>query len=65
MADDLIALPAETWGAVRDRAEKLLTAAEADGLIGAVLWLTEPAAWTSPRHRSRGINGAAPSRGPV
>lgn len=38
---DLIALPAETWYAIRDRAEQLLTAAEADGLTGAILWLTE------------------------
>lgn len=40
-SDDLIALPAETWHAIRDRAELLLTATEADGLVGAVLWLTE------------------------
>jgi hypothetical protein len=37
--DDLILIPAETWRYVRDRAEELLTAAELDGLNGAVLWL--------------------------
>jgi hypothetical protein len=34
-SDDLIALPPDTWSAIRDCAEQLLTAAEADGLIGA------------------------------
>jgi hypothetical protein len=51
---DLIALPAETWHAIRDRAEQLLSAAEADGLMGAVLWLTERRlawAWASPAPR--------------
>lgn len=38
--EDLIALPAETWHAVRDHAEQLLTAAEVDGLPGAIAWLT-------------------------
>lgn len=52
---DLIALPAETWRVVRDVAEELLTAAEKDGLVGAVAWL-----------RSRGLDWhrvtAAPRR---
>ncbi|QJY46944.1 protein rep [Pseudonocardia broussonetiae] len=39
-SDDLIALPAETWRAVRDVAEELLTVAEAEGLEGAVRWLS-------------------------
>jgi hypothetical protein len=52
--DDMVALPAETWQAIRDRAEQLLTTAEVDGLTGAVLWLTEGGlAWSraipSPR----------------
>jgi hypothetical protein len=40
-SDDLIALPAETWHAVRGCAEQLLTAAEVDGLLGAQLWFSE------------------------
>lgn len=39
-SDDLIALPAETWHAIRGCAEQLLTAAEVDGIVGAQLWLT-------------------------
>lgn len=38
--DDLIALPAETWRTVRNQAEQLLSAAEVDGLSGAIVWLT-------------------------
>jgi hypothetical protein len=34
--DDVIALPADTWRAIRDRAEQLLTAAEIDGITGAI-----------------------------
>jgi hypothetical protein len=53
-SDDLIALPAETWRAIRDRAEDLLSAAEADGLVGAVVWLTERRlawSWATPAPR--------------
>ena len=39
--DDVIALPAETWRAIRDHAEQLLTATEVNGLAGAVVWLME------------------------
>jgi hypothetical protein len=52
--DDVIALPAETWQAIRDRAEQLLTASEVDGLTGAVLWLTErrlPWSWATAAQR--------------
>lgn len=55
-SDDLIALPAETWRAVRDHAERLLTVAETDGLTGAVLWLTErglPWSWATTSRESR------------
>jgi hypothetical protein len=38
-SDDLIALPAETWSVIRGCAEQLLTAAETDGLSGALAWL--------------------------
>jgi hypothetical protein len=37
----VITLPAETWQAIRDRAEQLLTIAEVEGLSGAVFWLTQ------------------------
>lgn len=37
--DDLIALPAGTWAAIRDRAEQFLTVAEAGGLDAACGWL--------------------------
>lgn len=48
--DDVIALRAETWRAVRDRAEQLLGDAEADGLTGALRWLTERrVAWSWAR----------------
>jgi hypothetical protein len=40
-SDDLLALPADTWSAIRGCAEQLLTAAEVDGLVGARLWLNE------------------------
>jgi hypothetical protein len=52
--DDLIALPAETWRAIRDRAEELLTAAEVDGLQGAVAWLSARRlawSWATPAPR--------------
>jgi hypothetical protein len=51
---DLIALPAETWHAIRDRAEQLLTAAEVDGLTGAIMWLTARRlawSWATPAPR--------------
>ena len=38
-SDDLIALPAETSSVIRGCAEQLLTAAETDGLTGALAWL--------------------------
>ena len=40
-SDDLIALPAGTWSAIRECAEELLTAAEVNGLLGAQVWLTK------------------------
>jgi hypothetical protein len=52
--EDVIALPAETWQAIRDRAEQLLVAAEVDGLHGAVLWLTARRlawSWATPAPR--------------
>lgn len=57
-SDDLIALPAETWRAVRDVAELLLTVAERDGIEGAARWLTRRGlAWSwarpSPRRERR------------
>ncbi|MEU6699866.1 protein rep [Pseudonocardia sp. NPDC046786] len=39
--DDVLALPNESWRQVRDRSELLLTAAERDGITGAMAWLTE------------------------
>jgi hypothetical protein len=47
-SEDLIALPAETWSAIRECAEELLTAVEVDGLLGAQVWLTKRGfAWIS------------------
>lgn len=37
--EDLIALPAGTWAAIRDRAEQFLSVAEDLGLTGATAWL--------------------------
>jgi len=39
--DDLLALPVETWRAIRSNVEELLIAARCGGLLGAALWLTE------------------------
>jgi hypothetical protein len=47
-SEDLIALPAETWSAIRECAEELLTAVEVDRLLGAQVWLTKRGfAWIS------------------
>ena len=40
-SEDLLALPSETWHAIRARAEAFLIAAEAGGLEGAERWLQE------------------------
>lgn len=53
-SDDLIALPAPTWHAVRERAEELLSVAETDGVAGAAVWLTARGyawAWATPAPR--------------
>jgi hypothetical protein len=58
-SDDLIALPAETWSVIRGCAEQLLTAAETDGLAGALAWLAARRlewVWAGPR-------GAGSTRG--
>ena len=39
--EDTLALPRETWRAIRDRSEELLAAAERDGVTGAVVYLSE------------------------
>jgi hypothetical protein len=38
--DDVLALPSETWRAVRADSDALLVAAERDGAVGAAVWLT-------------------------
>ncbi|WP_239028763.1 protein rep [Pseudonocardia acidicola] len=56
--DDLLALPAETWRAVRDRAEVLLGLAEQAGLLGVMAWLAyRGLAW----HAVEGPPGRAPT----
>lgn len=66
--DDTIALPAETWREIRDRSEDLLAAAEADGVTGAVVWLSERGlswSWAEPSRpqpRPPGPNIAPGSR---
>lgn len=52
--DDLVALPAETWRAMRDVAPQLLDAAERDGRAGAVRWLdTRGLAWVPASRAAR------------
>ena len=48
--DDLIALPAPTWRAIRQESDTLLTVAEQDGPEGAALWLSRrglPWSWAN------------------
>lgn len=66
--DDLIALPAQTWTAIRDRAEEFLSLAETDGLSGACAYLTARGLdWSRvtrpappPRRRTAGSRPAPP-----
>lgn len=61
--EDVIALPVDTWAAIRDRAEALLTAAEDHGLPGAVAWLdTRGLAWrlATPAPRRAPIHNRGP-----
>lgn len=52
--DDVLALPAETWRAVRDRAEELLTVAETGGVTAATEWLrARGLAWSRVQRRPR------------
>jgi hypothetical protein len=49
---------ADAWRTIRDRAEQLLTAAEVDGLAGAVVWLSDrglPWSWATPAPRGQSV----------
>lgn len=66
--DDLIALPAQTWAAIRDRAELFLSIAETDGLSGATAYLSRLGLdWSrvtrpAPPPRRRTAGSRPPSR---
>ena len=59
--DDTIALPAESWASIRERAEEFLIAARRDGVDGAARWLDARGlawSWATPAPRR------APARRP-
>jgi hypothetical protein len=60
--DDLLALPVETWRAIRDNVEELLIAARRDGLAGGLAWLAARRlkwVWAGPDRRRLNGNGEA------